>query len=262
MKKEITYSNHSTDAYSNQVNMQAIIYVDNEDVGYVDYVLYNDELTVSDIQIKPKFRRQGFGSLLMKYIQQENLEYEYKESMKTDSGKLFKPKFVSESLNDFFKPKSEEEIISILKSLYKYKDLKQDLNGLPSLEKYFEDFSFLKEKWFGNSIINVFDDEKWKSIDFTKKATKIILDISKKLNGNLKAVQTRIGTQGKGLLSFLYKLNELQSKIYHDDNSHIFNYVYKGSDYAYVGDKNGFGLFILPENFLSTFIGVNKEVIK
>jgi ribosomal protein S18 acetylase RimI-like enzyme len=52
---KITYFNGSTNAYSG--HMEAAIYVDGNIVGAVEYVLYDDELTVSNIHIKPEFRR-------------------------------------------------------------------------------------------------------------------------------------------------------------------------------------------------------------
>lgn len=107
---KITYYNGSTDAYSGQVNMEAAIYVDGDIVGAAEYVLFDDELTISDIQIKPEWRRKGMGSRLMKYIKEQNPEYKYVPSLKTDDGAAFihkdlpleeelKAKFVYESLD-------------------------------------------------------------------------------------------------------------------------------------------------------------------
>lgn len=89
---KITYYNGSTDAYSGQVNMEAAIYIDGQIIGAVEYVLYDGELSVSHIYIKPEYRRQGYGSRLMKFIQQENPEYKYVPSMKTPEGAAFKHK--------------------------------------------------------------------------------------------------------------------------------------------------------------------------
>jgi len=89
---KITYYNGSTDAYHGQVNMEAAIYLDGQIVGAVEYVLYGQELTVSHIYVKPEYRRQGFGSRLMKYIQEQNPEFKYKPSMKTPEGAAFNHK--------------------------------------------------------------------------------------------------------------------------------------------------------------------------
>jgi predicted GNAT family acetyltransferase len=115
---KITYYNGSTNAYSGQVNMEAAIYVDKQIAGAVEYVLYDGELTVSHIFVKPEFRRQGLGSRLMKFIQQENPEYKYKPSMKTPEGAVFKHKdlplenkFISFNnwLSEQEDPKDEED---------------------------------------------------------------------------------------------------------------------------------------------------------
>jgi GNAT superfamily N-acetyltransferase len=86
---DITYTDECTDAYSGQQNFTACIYVDKEIVGCVEYVLYSGELTVSDIQVKPEYKRMGYGSRLMKYIKEENPRYNYISSMKTEDGTAF-----------------------------------------------------------------------------------------------------------------------------------------------------------------------------
>ena len=94
---KITYSNESTAAYSGQVNMTAMIYVDGEPVGGVDYVIYDGELSISDIFVKPEWRRKGMASRLIKYIKRENPKDKYVSSMKTPDG----AKFVHKDINLF-----------------------------------------------------------------------------------------------------------------------------------------------------------------
>lgn len=89
---KITYTNEAIDAYSGQINCEAGIYADGDIVGLVQYVLYENELTISHIFVRPEYRRQGYGSRLIKYIQQENPDYKYKPSMKTEDGAAFKHK--------------------------------------------------------------------------------------------------------------------------------------------------------------------------
>jgi GNAT superfamily N-acetyltransferase len=98
---KITYTNEVLDSYSGQINCEAGIYENNEIMGYVQYVLYDGELTVSDIMVRPDRRREGFGSMLMKYIKEKNPEYTYQPSMKTDLGAKFVHKDVklNEALN-------------------------------------------------------------------------------------------------------------------------------------------------------------------
>lgn len=85
----ITFTNEITDAYSGQINCEAGIYEYGEIVGYVQYVLYDGELTVSDIFVRPDRRREGFGSMLMTHIKKINPEYKYVPSLKTDLGAKF-----------------------------------------------------------------------------------------------------------------------------------------------------------------------------
>jgi 2'-5' RNA ligase len=89
---KITYTNEVVASYSGQTNLESGIYLDGEILGLVEYVIYSNELTISHIFIRPEFRRQGYGSRLMKYIQHENPHYKYKPSMMTDDGAAFKHK--------------------------------------------------------------------------------------------------------------------------------------------------------------------------
>lgn len=95
MDKNITYTNEVVDSYSGQTNCEAGVYVNEEIVGIVQYVLFEDELSISHIFVRPEFRRLGYGSKLMKYIKEENPDYHYVPSFKTDLGAAFKPKEVS-----------------------------------------------------------------------------------------------------------------------------------------------------------------------
>jgi len=108
---KITYENEVLDAYSGQINCEAGIFVDGEIVGVAQYVLYDDELTISDIFVRPEFRRQGFGSRLMKYIKQQNPDHHYKPSMKTELGAKFvhKELGLDEGLSDILKGKDPKE---------------------------------------------------------------------------------------------------------------------------------------------------------
>lgn len=95
--KKIKFYDECTDAYSGQMNMECGVYENDEIVGYVEYVLFDDELTVSNIFVHPDRRREGFGSMLMSYIKREHPEYKYKPSYKTELGSQFKQKNITES---------------------------------------------------------------------------------------------------------------------------------------------------------------------
>jgi len=93
-KHKITFTDEVTDAYSGQINCESGIYEDGEIMCYAQYVLYDGELTVSDIFVKPDRRREGFGSLLMDHIKKLNPTYKYRPSWMTDLGAKFKHKKV------------------------------------------------------------------------------------------------------------------------------------------------------------------------
>jgi hypothetical protein len=95
MNKKITYTNEVLDFHHGQIDCEAGIYLNDKIIGFSRYVLYNHELTISYIIIKPEYRRQGYASRLLKYIKQKNLEYKYKSSLKTPEGAAFKPKDLS-----------------------------------------------------------------------------------------------------------------------------------------------------------------------
>lgn len=88
-KKNITFTNEVIDSYYGQTNCEAGVYENGKIIGYVQYVLFEGELTVSDIFVKPDRRRERFGSMLMDYIKKLNPLYKYIPSLKTDLGAKF-----------------------------------------------------------------------------------------------------------------------------------------------------------------------------
>ena len=97
---KITYTDECLGYHHGQTDCEAVIYVDKEIIGVVQYVLYDNELTISHILVRPEFRRQGYASRLVKYIKEKNPEYRYKSSLKTEDGAKFKHKDLSfESYN-------------------------------------------------------------------------------------------------------------------------------------------------------------------
>ena len=88
----ITFTDEVTNAYSGQVNCTSTISKNGKFIGYVDYVLYDNELTVSYISIDENERRLGYASLLMNHIRKINPKYTYKPSYTTDLGNQFKEK--------------------------------------------------------------------------------------------------------------------------------------------------------------------------
>ncbi|MEK6828580.1 MAG: GNAT family N-acetyltransferase [Nanoarchaeota archaeon] len=89
MASKLEYKIENLGHHHGQSDMELGLYIDGEIIGVVQYVLFDGELTVSDILVRPEFRRQGFGSRMMKYIKQAHPEYKYVPSMKTDLGAKF-----------------------------------------------------------------------------------------------------------------------------------------------------------------------------
>jgi len=276
---KITYTNSVLDYYSGQTNCEAGIYVDDEIVGVVQYVLYDDELSISDIFIRPEFRRMGFGSRLMKFIKEQNPEYKYVPSMKTELGSKFKhkdvslteAKFVYEALNDILKPKSDEEIKTALKNLYRPKDLRMILDSSKNLKDFLNTFYLQKSLWDKDTkhpeykkLEVITPGSKWQYPVFnvTEEAKKIILKCTDRLKFSpekLKVIQTSAGLNSNPLINFMYKLNGMRNSVKHSNND-IIEYRYYGDDYAFFGNSNGWAIFIIPPNFINKIYGIRESV--
>jgi GNAT superfamily N-acetyltransferase len=68
------------------------VYLNDDILGMVQYTIYDGELTVRDIIVLPKHRRQGIGSKMMQYVKQQHPDAKYVPSMMTDLGVKFKHK--------------------------------------------------------------------------------------------------------------------------------------------------------------------------
>ena len=98
---EIRFEEEHLDYYDGQNNYELGVYEDDEIVGYVSFVIFDNVITVSDILVRPNRRREGFGSMLIKKMKQLHPESTYKPSLKTDLGAKFTHKDVelNEQLN-------------------------------------------------------------------------------------------------------------------------------------------------------------------
>lgn len=88
----ITYEEEHLGSVYGQDNYELGLYLNGEIVGLVNYVIFEGILTVSNIMVRPEFRRKGFGSRMMQYVKKIHPEAEYKPSVKTDLGVAFKHK--------------------------------------------------------------------------------------------------------------------------------------------------------------------------
>jgi GNAT superfamily N-acetyltransferase len=93
--KNISFYHEHLDYYDGQNNYELGVYEDNEIMGYVQYVIFENKITVSDILVRPERRREGFGSMLIKKMKQLHPQDTYIPSFKTDLGAKFKHKDVN-----------------------------------------------------------------------------------------------------------------------------------------------------------------------
>ena len=85
------------------------LYLNDDILGMVQYTIYDGELTVNDIIVLPKYRRQGIGSKMMQYIKQQYPDAKYVPSMMTDLGAKFKHKH-HDDLNNMNEDDEEFEV--------------------------------------------------------------------------------------------------------------------------------------------------------
>ena len=88
----LTYEEEHLGSVYGQDNYELGLYLNGEIVGMVNYVIFEGILTVSNILVRPEFRRKGYGSRMMQYVKKIHPEAEYKPSVKTDLGVAFKHK--------------------------------------------------------------------------------------------------------------------------------------------------------------------------
>lgn len=92
----ITYEEEHLGNTYGQDNYELGLYLNGEIVGLVEYVIFEGELTISNIIVRPEFRRRGFGSRMMQYVKKIHPEAKYVPSMMTDLGAKFKHKEISD----------------------------------------------------------------------------------------------------------------------------------------------------------------------
>lgn len=145
--KKLSYEISHLDSYDGQHNYELGCYIEEGIIGAVEFVLFDGDmsLTISDIQVRPEYRRKGIGSRMVKVIKDKFPEYKYEPSMKTDLGSKFKHKDIedlnkfNESMKNFnFKHLIRESLfeVSILTEMYEgetieeaeYKGKKVELN--------------------------------------------------------------------------------------------------------------------------------------
>lgn len=92
LKGLINYEVEHLGGSNGQDDYELGAYVDGDIIGMVQYTIFEDELTIRDIMVRPEYRRQGFGSKMMQYLKQYHPDATYKPSLKTDLGSSFQHK--------------------------------------------------------------------------------------------------------------------------------------------------------------------------
>lgn len=90
--KKVNYEIEHMGSVYNRDSYELGMYIDGNIVGMVQYVIFEGELTVSNIIVPPKYRRLGYGSMMMQYLKEYHPEAKYKPSFKTDDGMKFNHK--------------------------------------------------------------------------------------------------------------------------------------------------------------------------
>lgn len=80
------FRNEHIDSYSGQSNFRLTAEIDGEIVGWIDYVIFGDEISVSNIEVIPLKRRQGIGTRLIRYLQKMYPNQEIDMGMFTNDG--------------------------------------------------------------------------------------------------------------------------------------------------------------------------------
>jgi len=85
-RDDLVFRDECTDAYSGQSNMRLTATLDGGLVGHVDYVIFNDEVSISMVYVNEEFRRQGIGAALVLHLQSLFPETEIRWGMLTENG--------------------------------------------------------------------------------------------------------------------------------------------------------------------------------
>ena len=114
---EIDFINSHLNSHHGQSDFRLLATINGETVGSIDYVIYNDEVSISNIEVDKGKRRQGIGTKLLKELQRIYPNNSFEMGMFTDDGyKLW------ESLNktviknkDYHQLSEEKEQLEIKK---------------------------------------------------------------------------------------------------------------------------------------------------
>jgi GNAT superfamily N-acetyltransferase len=121
-----------------QTDMELGLYDDdsNEIIGMVQYTLYDGELSVKDIIVRPEYRRKGLASRMMQYLKKHHSDHKYIPSMKTDLGAKFKHKEIEGDLRKYNETKMSKR--KYILTLEAFKASKNKINESDEAKKNVE----------------------------------------------------------------------------------------------------------------------------
>jgi ribosomal protein S18 acetylase RimI-like enzyme len=82
----LQFKNTFVDSYKGQSNLILYASLNNEIVGRVEYVIYDDEVSVSYIEVDKNHRRQGIGTKLLQELQKIYPNQSFDMGMFTSDG--------------------------------------------------------------------------------------------------------------------------------------------------------------------------------
>jgi len=105
------FQTHVTDSYRGQTNFVTTMIIDGREVGSVEYSVYQDQPQIDMIYIEPESRRKGYGTLLVKELQQLYPGQEIKFGMLTPSGeKLYRSLDFQKTVDQSIEAKNQKLI--------------------------------------------------------------------------------------------------------------------------------------------------------
>lgn len=93
ISEELTFTDSSIDAYGQQVDMILKAYdfikTKKEQVGYVRYTIFRNEIYIQMIEVYSEYKRKGYAEKMLKWLINEYSEYEIYPGMTTEEGTPF-----------------------------------------------------------------------------------------------------------------------------------------------------------------------------
>ena len=118
--------------HNGQSDMRLSLIQDGDEVGYIDYVIYDDEISISMIEVPKDQRRKGYARELLKKLQAEYPDTEIQWGMMTDDGAKLRSQTTYEV--------PDEEVIT------KQEKLQRITQKIERLKQFAEKYGNLKNK--------------------------------------------------------------------------------------------------------------------